>query len=122
MPEAPPEIDEAAATAALMQIAGQAIQLADKIPDERLKRIADLALKEVTNSGAVRDLLKIVTSQPVEDPNVAAGRRREDQRQQAQDQWAQSLDIRRQNQSKINELTQVVVSKLMEKLGDKNAE
>lgn len=106
---------DAASMAALVQIAGTAIRMADQTGDARIKRIADLALREVTNSGAVRDLVKIVAGQSVES-TTAVNDTREADRERRQAEFQESIMHARAQRRQQNEANTRLLELLAKRL------
>lgn len=58
------DITEGEKVAALVQLAGQAAMLAERFQDPRIQKVADIAVQQVQDSGALADILKLMASQP----------------------------------------------------------
>lgn len=113
-----PESDNVSGTAALVQVAGLAVQLADQTGDARLKRIADLALKEVTGSGVVRDLVKIIAN-PKPDSNHDVLHQRDIDRERRQAEFQQAMANSQMQRNQTRMLTAKVAEMLLKELESK---
>lgn len=110
--------DSVSGTAALVQVAGLAVQLADQTGDPRLKRIADLALKEVTGSGVVRDLVKIIAN-PKPDANHDVLHQRDVDRERRQAEFQQAMANSQMQRNQTRNLTTKVAEMLLRELESK---
>jgi recombinational DNA repair protein (RecF pathway) len=109
--------DEVNGTAALLRVAGIAVELADSTGDARVKRIAEQCIKEVSGSGAVRDMLKVLVNQsaaPTGPSKMEMQREEERHRRNAEFQQSlmQSQANRQEQRDAQNKLANILLERL----------